>query len=1222
MNFVPLVEGAVVGPPDWFLSSVLSANKWLHVDGGGYVLLAFSSKPFVHIFTINFESLEVLERRNICYIGQLKAHHERICGVSFCDSGSFDLICVNLFTCGNDGLVRLWRYVNLEWILEDEYNLWSITNTWCCASVKVPGNPRSAAKESERLGDSKKQSIGAPWISATWLPTSDAAVTPNIYLSGLRGELYAWSGSGQPIRLNVGDFGHSTLVFAMVRVNSSPGFLFTVGQDRQVMLWRQSEGDTLSHVLRIPTISAGVFAISQSNHGLGPVAAGVADGSITLWRHGYIVSSRSESQSVDDIVSFYPRGLNATSITTLAWHPSARHESLLAYGTEAGCVDIVDIAKVSKSSTQKGKSQPYVMGSTVYRVVWGPLLFGNLCNKGDFSTLPVDVAKEQTDESSLSTNCSNSRTDKFQFYVYSVCKGKFFLHVGFQRPPQDVTALFPEPPDVSQDDWLGDKRSDISFLFLDEGRSNLLSDSTTTQLHTTFDCLVAVGLRSGLVYLYGHTSPTDEVLREGSPNLQLICKLSSHTKGINCMAWSPLYYWLAVGSNEYFITVTDLSDTLRQVVKCKSPHLYHLTTSLAHLEGHCNRVTCLDWSPHDPHLLLSASYDGTANVWRIDHKEDAVSLANFRAHRLRLFACLWSRRDIDLAFTGGESCHLFSWRPSRLEEKAPPNIRRLRPPPLKRLPVDAKSLPVPESDIKETVTGPCIIDEVSNASPSPSIEMEPASTSSTTEPKPLQSKKQTTSTERRKRPSLFPNFLRRDSASHSSVCLDFIPPFQLGSRFMQVLHVLYWLHSKVPPPDVDRDLLFLLPHCMQTRHLTTRFLTDEADLHFNAYKLAQRPNSLNHLDAYCMIQLWLGRAPLVANVLCAESHMPFWLLWAVQLALSTSSTFGTCWGDADLLEAKVKEISLNGSDILLASTLLVCGGRSSAAIDYLLKHDRVKEALILSQIRLNPTDANPVIKQCLMRIAERRLVSDVPFLNVIHALGEGQMKEAHSLLRRTNTGSGLHAGADPEQLASNWVEVNVILASDDTSAVVNAFARLAYTCMLVGFNLTIDQWVHYFHQWQASSIPVDPTGLGSACFKYLLKTGFYISEVLNGCLDSARAENLLNDTAPLLDTTRAFRWLAEDRQPSTQWATCVAHLVVDFALCLVLSTQTDIADESSDEDFRRFSCSLHRCADVRTKETIQLIGGVLLTLSNTSKNYEKLCQALSSPLSSFGQSSA
>ncbi|KAF5399130.1 Gem associated protein 5 [Paragonimus heterotremus] len=1372
MDFSPIAEDAVVGGPDWFLSSAAATTVWRETAAGGFALIAFSSKPYIHIFRFGAQhGLDNVEH-TLSYVGQLQGHHDRISCISFCDfSVSSPTQITSLFSCGFDGLVRQWTYVDQDWILDRELNirelndsllptslhciyhqhltvtligtnkgtlivwitsgqsrepvclskkfeseavitcsweaysgaagsiraavgykkgivgiymynascvtsgssltqlsrfyahekdichivwrpynfrnegvpdnsaellttgrdqfvkLWTVTNSWCSASLKVPGSARQVAKGKERSANVKDNSVGLPWISGCWFPSETQSSNLKIIVSGLRGELYSWSGSEkQPVRIQLGAQAHSMLIFAITPIVCSPGFFVTIGQDRQVLIWqRKGTDDELSYVYRIPTIAAGVSALAQSDHGHGPLAVGTADGAILLWRRNRPVMDISGPKTKDNFITFWPRGVNGSNITALAWHPSPRNESLLAYGTEAGCVDLIDTAKVSKN-TQKSKSQPYVFGSTVYRVSWGPCLFvdprGKEITNGSDSTASVneEMVTETTESLDIleETESKSSTPNRFSFYVYSACKGKIFCHIGFQRPPLDVTLLFPIPFGVDQEDWKSDKRSDVSFVFLDKARSTEDKAATSVDIICEcFTCLVAVGFRSGHVDVYGcvKQNHSSEVAK-----LHPICRIKNHTKGINCLAWSPFYYRLAIGSNESFITVADLSDVLRKATDFDVSCFTQLSTCLARLEGHCNRITCLDWSPHDPNLLLSASFDGTANVWKVTG-DVSGSLGNFRAHRLRLFACIWSRHEVDLAFSGGELCHLFGWRPSRLLHKEPPNCRRYRPPPIKhpqndfsaaenssimKAKLDAVSLPESSVDV----------DGCSSVDAKQSVDVK-ESTKMQSSDQPLKqstTKKSSSVSEKRKRPSLFPHFLHRTTVEHSSVDLSFYPPVRLGSRFVQVLKVLDWIRNKVCLTEPDHDLLFLLPENSATRTSLVQFLNHEAAHHLATYRSTQRPNGLAHLDAYCIVQLWLGRASLAASMLCSESHLPFWLLWAVQLSLSTAPSVSALQFGVDLLDAKVKEMGLNNPDILVAATLLVCAGRSREAVDYLLSHDRVKEALILARIRLCPTDAEPIVRKCLNRIMERRLVGEITFIGSIRALGEGNWTEAHTLIRQCAITSVSRPGTEVELLASSWVELSILLGSSDSAAVTKAFVRLACSCLVVGFNLLPEQRLPYFEKWSTIS-PSNSDECGVTCFAFLLRVGEYFSAILEGSVNYASVDDWLVSDADVLLVLRALRNSAHDRQPSGLWAVCVVHAVLDFAICQLFFTDSDDEKQSAD-DYIRFGTSLRRCMNINSKDTLQLIGGLLLNANRAVPKDLRLIDQLSTELSS------
>ena len=69
-------------------------------------------------------------------------------------------------------------------------------------------------------------------------------------------------------------------------------------------------------------------------------------------------------------------------------------------------------------------------------------------------------------------------------------------------------------------------------------------------------------------------------------------------------------------------------------------------SSLRILSGHDQAVTSLSWSPHNISMLLSASMDGTAQVW--DLSEEKPELANFRGHVGRIHAAAWCPTDDSL----------------------------------------------------------------------------------------------------------------------------------------------------------------------------------------------------------------------------------------------------------------------------------------------------------------------------------------------------------------------------------------------------------------------------------------------------------------------------------------------------------------------------------------------------------------------------------------------
>lgn len=80
---------------------------------------------------------------------------------------------------------------------------------------------------------------------------------------------------------------------------------------------------------------------------------------------------------------------------------------------------------------------------------------------------------------------------------------------------------------------------------------------------------------------------------------------------------------------------------------------------VATLSGHKERVVSVAWNPHKDGSLLSASYDGTAQVWDV---QDKKPLANFAGHGGRVLCCEWNPLEPDSAITGSDDLTLRLWK--------------------------------------------------------------------------------------------------------------------------------------------------------------------------------------------------------------------------------------------------------------------------------------------------------------------------------------------------------------------------------------------------------------------------------------------------------------------------------------------------------------------------------------------------------------------------------
>ena len=93
-------------------------------------------------------------------------------------------------------------------------------------------------------------------------------------------------------------------------------------------------------------------------------------------------------------------------------------------------------------------------------------------------------------------------------------------------------------------------------------------------------------------------------------------------------------------------------------------------TSLRTLAGHEQAVTSIAWSPHNINLLLSASMDGTAQIW--DLSEEKPESANFRGHVGRIQAAAWCPADDSLIATGGTDQSVYIWNYRQQTFTTPP----------------------------------------------------------------------------------------------------------------------------------------------------------------------------------------------------------------------------------------------------------------------------------------------------------------------------------------------------------------------------------------------------------------------------------------------------------------------------------------------------------------------------------------------------------------------
>ncbi|XP_070230769.1 gem-associated protein 5 isoform X3 [Bos mutus] len=298
-----------------------------------------------------------------------------------------------------------------------------------------------------------------------------------------------------------------------------------------------------------------------------------------------------------------------SKVTALCWHPTK--EGCLAFGTDDGKVGLYD----TYSNKPPQISSTYHK-KTVYSLAWGPPVPAMALGEGDRPSLTL----------------------------YS-CGGEGIV---LQHNP-----------------WkLSGEAFDINKLIRDTN-----SIKYKLPVHTEISWKA-----DGKIMALGNEDGSIEIFK--LPNLKLICSIQQHHKLVNTISWHhehgsqpELSYLMASGSNNAVIYVHNLQTVLES--NPESP--VTITEPYRTLSGHTAKITSLAWSPHHDGRLVSASYDGTAQVWDTLQEEP---LCNFRGHRGRLLCVVWSPLDPDCIYSGADDFCVYKWLTSMQEHSRPPQGKK------------------------------------------------------------------------------------------------------------------------------------------------------------------------------------------------------------------------------------------------------------------------------------------------------------------------------------------------------------------------------------------------------------------------------------------------------------------------------------------------------------------------------------------------------------------
>nr|XP_017526261.2 gem-associated protein 5 isoform X1 [Manis javanica] len=317
-----------------------------------------------------------------------------------------------------------------------------------------------------------------------------------------------------------------------------------------------------------------------------------------------------------------------SKVTALCWHPTK--EGCLAFGTDDGKVGLYD----TYSNKPPQISSTY-HNKTVYTLAWGP-------------PIPALSFGGEGDRPSLT--------------LYS-CGGEGIV---LQHNP-----------------WkLSGEAFDINKLIRDTN-----SIKYKLPVHTEISWKA-----DGKIMALGNEDGSIEIFQV--PNLKLICTIQQHHKLVNAISWHhkhgsqpELSYLMASGSNNAVIYVHNL----KTVIESNPESPVTITEPYRTLSGHTAKITSLAWSPHHDGRLVSASYDGTAQVWDTLREEP---LCNFRGHRGRLLCVAWSPLDPDCIYSGADDFCVYKWLISMQEHSRPPQGK-------KSIELEKKRLSQPKPKLKK-----------------------------------------------------------------------------------------------------------------------------------------------------------------------------------------------------------------------------------------------------------------------------------------------------------------------------------------------------------------------------------------------------------------------------------------------------------------------------------------------------------------------------------------
>ncbi|EMP37054.1 Gem-associated protein 5, partial [Chelonia mydas] len=454
--------------------------------------------------------------------------------------------------------------------------------------------------------------------------------------------------------------GHTERVsgFTFCRYPGQSNFCASSSDDGTVKIWdTQTLTVVTEHTLHQNTISA----LHWSSHVKDLVVSGDEKGTVICYWY-----NRNDSQQ------FFPE---PRTIFCLACSP--HHENLVAIGLAFSPVDTGCLAigvgdsmirvwnTLSLSNTYDVKTFWQGIKSKVTALSWHPTKEGCLA----FGTDDGKVGMYDTYSSNIKNRPPQISSTYHKKTVYTLAWGPPIPPLSFggdgDRPSVTLYSCAGEGIVLQHNPWkLSGEANDINKVIRDTNSIKYKLPARTEISWKPDGKMLALGNEDGSIEIFQ------------APTLKLLCTIQQHHKLINAIRWHhehgtqpELSYMIASGSINAIIYVHNL----KSVIESSSKTPATLTEPFRTLVGHTAKITSLAWSPHHEGRLVSACYDGTAQVWDVLKEEP---LCNYRGHRGRLLCVQWSPVDPDSVYTGADDFCVHKWLTSKQEYTRPPQGKK------------------------------------------------------------------------------------------------------------------------------------------------------------------------------------------------------------------------------------------------------------------------------------------------------------------------------------------------------------------------------------------------------------------------------------------------------------------------------------------------------------------------------------------------------------------